>query len=116
MGRSVKRYQNAAQLLPKPLLAELQNYAAGKMLYVPYPVTRRDFNRMRVLDLRMQGYSLSQIAYRTGLCKSSVSKILQKDRLRALTILQIYTTSASEEVTDGSDESASGETPPSRRS
>lgn len=67
MSRSVKRYHNAAQLLPKRLLTELQHYAAGKVLYVPYAITRREFNRMKVLDLRMQGYSLNQIAYRMGL-------------------------------------------------
>ena len=61
MRRSVKRYQNAAQLLPKPLLKELQHYAAGKMLYVPHPITRREFNRLKVLDLRMQGYSPTEI-------------------------------------------------------
>lgn len=39
MGRSVKRYHNAAQLLPNKLLGELQHYAAGKVLYVPHPIT-----------------------------------------------------------------------------
>ncbi len=115
MSRSVKRYLNAAQLLPKPLLAELQQYAAGKMLYVPYPVTRRDFNRLRVLDLRMQGYSVTQIAYRTGLSRRGVSKILQRDRERALTILQLFTTAACEGAADAPGESARGETPPPRQ-
>jgi Mor family transcriptional regulator len=115
MGRSVKRYQNAAQLLPKPLLAELQNYAAGKMLYVPHRVSRREFNRLKVLDLRMQGYSVTQIAYRTGLSRRGVSKILQRDRERALTILQLFTSSRDEEDQKFPGERESGETPPSRR-
>lgn len=88
MGRSVKRYQNASKILPKPLLAEVQRLAAGKVLYIPYPVTRRDFNRLKVLDLRMQGYSISQIAFRMGISKRWVCKILANDRERAFTTLR----------------------------
>ena len=116
MGRSVKRYQNAAQLLPKSLLAELQQYAAGKMLYVPHPVTRREFNRLKVLDLRMQGYSVTQIAYRTGLSRRGVSKILQRDRERALTILQLFTTCSDDAAQNFTGETGVGETPPPRQS
>jgi Mor family transcriptional regulator len=89
MGRSVKRYQNAAKLLPKALLQELQQYAAGKMLYVPYPITRREFNRLKVLDLRAQGYSLNQIAFRMGMTRQGVCRILRQDRQRALAIMNM---------------------------
>lgn len=115
MGRSVKRYQNASKLLPKPLLQELQRYAAGKVLYVPYPVTRRDFNRLKVLDLRMQGYSISQIAYRVGITKRGVCKILQKDRERAFTTLRYLGWGDDAETVDTVGNHESGETPPSRR-
>ena len=115
MGRSVKRYCSAAQILPKPLLEEVQRYAAGKTMYVPYAVSRRDFNRMKVLDLRMQGFSVSQIAYRMGLSRRGVSKILQRDRERAQSILQLCTTHGREEAVDFPCESAFGEMPPSRR-
>ena len=115
MGRSVKRYQNAATILPKPLLMEVQRLAAGKVLYIPYPVTRRDFNRLKVLDLRMQGYSLNQIAFRTGLTRQGVCKILQRDRQRALTIVNmIYQEEAFDEGDDGCHREP-GEKPPSRR-
>lgn len=115
MGRSVKRYQNAATILPKPLLMEVQRLAAGKVLYIPYPVTRRDFNRLKVLDLRMQGYSLNQIAFRTGLTRQGVCKILQRDRQRALTIVNmIYQVEAFDEGDAGCHREP-GEKPPSRR-
>ncbi len=87
MSRSVKRYQNAEKILPKQLLRDLQQYASGKMLYVPYPVCKREFNRRSVLDLRMQGYSLAAIARRLGMSRQNVCRILQVDRQRALTIL-----------------------------
>jgi len=115
MGRSVKRYQNAAQLLPKALLAELQHYAAGKMLYVPHPITRRDFNRMKVLDLRMQGHTVAQIAYKTGLSRRGVEKILQRDRERALAVLRLVQVVGGADTGDSPGESESGEMPSSRR-
>lgn len=34
------RYQNAADILPPRLLAELQRYAAGEQLYIPRPAER----------------------------------------------------------------------------
>lgn len=34
------RYQNAADILPPRLLAELQRYAAGEQLYIPRPTER----------------------------------------------------------------------------
>lgn len=34
------RYQNAADILPARLLAELQRYAAGEQLYIPRPAER----------------------------------------------------------------------------
>ena len=116
MSRSVKRYHNAAQLLPKKLLTELQQYAAGKVLYVPHPITRREFNRLKVLDLRMQGYSISQIAYRIGITQRGVCKILQKDRERAFTLLRYFGRGSDAEQDGSGVDSQSGEMPPSRRS
>jgi len=115
MGRSAKRYQNAAQLLPKPLLRELQHYAAGLMLYVPYPVTRREFNRLKVLDLRMQGYTLTAIARRLGMSRQNVCRILKVDRQRALTILALCSEPTDATDLDHPGETGSGETPPPRR-
>ena len=115
MGRAVKRYQNAAQILPKLLLQEVQRLAAGKVLYIPYPVTRRDFNRLKVLDLRMQGYSISQIAFRVGITQRGVCKILQKDRERAFTTLQYAGWGEGADRDDSAGNRAGGETPPSRR-
>ena len=116
MSRSQKRYQNAAQLLPKPLLRELQHYAAGKMLYVPYPVTRREFNRLKVLDLRMQGHSLTAIARRLGMSRQNVCRILKIDRQRALTILALCSEPTDTTGADHPGEMGSGETPPPRQS
>lgn len=116
MSRSMKRYQNAAQLLPKPLLRELQHYAAGKMLYVPYLVTRREFNRLKVLDLRMQGHTLTAIAHRLGMSRQNVCRILKVDRQRALTILALCSERIDTTDRDHPGETGSGETPPSRRS
>jgi len=115
MGRSVKRYQNAAKLLPKALLQELQHYAAGKMLYVPYPISRRDFNRLKVLDLRTQGYSLNQIAFRTGMTRQGVCRILRQDRQRALAIMNMLYEGREGEHGDEAINRDSGETPPSRQ-
>jgi len=89
MGRSIKRYQNAAKLLPKKLLQELQQYAAGQMLYVPRLLTRRTFNRLKVLDFRAQGYSLDEIAFRMGMSRQGVCRILRVDRQRALAVLNL---------------------------
>ncbi len=113
---SVKRYQNAAHILPKSLLAEVQRLAAGKVLYVPYPVTRRDFNRMKVLDLRAQGYSISQIAFRMGISKRWVCKILAKDRERAFTTLRYLGWDDDAEPGQTRGHHEAGEKPPSRRS
>lgn len=115
MGRSVKRYQNAAKVLPKSLLQELQRHAAGKVLYVPYPVTRREFNRLKVLDLRTQGYSISQIAFRIGISKRWVCQLLANDRERAFTTLRYLGWGGEEEVCQTSGNHEAGETPPSRR-
>ena len=35
------KYENARDILPEALFAELQRYAAGKLLYVPSPSARR---------------------------------------------------------------------------
>lgn len=35
------RYQNAADILPPRLLAEVQRYAAGEQLYIPCPTDRQ---------------------------------------------------------------------------
>ncbi|MHB9129978.1 MAG: hypothetical protein ACYDBB_02675 [Armatimonadota bacterium] len=115
MSRSVKRYQNAAKLLPKALLQELQQYAAGKMLYVPYPITRREFNRLKVLDLRTQGYSLNQIAFRTGMTRQGVCRILRQDRQRALAIMNMLYPGCESEHDDNERDSNAGEMPPSRQ-
>lgn len=112
MGRSTKRYQNAAQILPFALLQQVQNLAAGLVLYVPYPVTRRDFNRLKVLDLRTQGYSISQIAFRVGITPRAVFKILQNDRERALITLQYLGWGEESETDDKVEKPASGETSP----
>ncbi|HEY3418518.1 MAG TPA: helix-turn-helix domain-containing protein [Armatimonadota bacterium] len=115
MGRSVKRYQNAATILPKPLLMEVQRLAAGKVLYIPYPVTRREFNRLKVLDLRMQGYSISQIAFRVGITQRGVCKILQNDRERAFTTLRYVGWGGDADEGEDVDNREPGEKPPSRQ-
>jgi hypothetical protein len=89
MGWKATRYRNAAAVLPKDLLAQVQEYLGGTTVYVPKPVKRKEVHRLLVLDLRMQGYTLVQIAYRTGLSRRGVMKILQRDRERAQALLRL---------------------------
>lgn len=107
MASLTKRYRNAAGILPKAVLAQVQEYAAGLTLYIPYPVRRQDVTRLKVLDLRMQGYSLTQIARRVGCTKQNVLRILKVDRQRALALLALCTDAA--DATPG--ETAGGSEP-----
>ena len=80
---SIKRYHNAAQVLPRALLKKVQEYCGGMMLYVPHAVNRADFNRLQVLNLKSQGFRHCEIARRLGMTERNVREIVQKDRERA---------------------------------
>ncbi len=84
------KYLNAAEVLPKHLLTEIQKHISGKTLYIPsvdeHPRwgekngTKRYFeNRnFQIKQKYQKGYSLEQISYEYGLAYDTVRKILYK--------------------------------------
>ena len=87
------RYQNAKQLLPEPLLKEVQRYAAGEILYVPVPERKRrgggeayrrelaERNR-RILWERQEGASVKSLAGKFFLSEKSIQRILRQETNR----------------------------------
>jgi len=84
------RYINAAEVLPKHLLIEIQKHVRGEVLYIPSrdkeirwgekSGTRQYFeNRNYQIKQQYQsGYSLNQISYEFGLAYETVRKIVYK--------------------------------------
>lgn len=75
--------RNAAQVLPKPLLREVQRYAAGVSLWVPVVTPRAQQHRMQVLALRAQGLKIREIATEVEISQRQVKSILHRDRHEA---------------------------------
>ncbi len=85
----MKRYKNAADVLPDDLLKQLQQYAAGDILYVPSPEKRqswgssgtRDHYEKRNAEIRRQynhGASLTALADQFHLAPETIRKIIYK--------------------------------------
>lgn len=73
------KYYNARDILPGPLLHEVQRYVHGN-IYVPVPAKQSARNRARVLALRGQGLGTREIARRLRLTQRCVQKILRRER------------------------------------
>lgn len=84
----MSRYKNAAEILPAPILALLQRYAAGQQLYVPRPDERlgwgersgaRELLRERNEQIRQrhrEGAGIDQLMAEFHLGYDSIRKIL----------------------------------------
>ena len=85
----MRRYKNAADVLPEDLLKQLQQYAAGDILYVPSPEKRqswgssgtREHYEKRNADIRRlynHGSSITAIADQFHLSPETIRKMIFK--------------------------------------
>lgn len=82
------KYINAAEILPKQLLKELQTYIDGCVLYVPKVSEKKEWGAMsgartfyqernREIQKRFhEGYSIDVLSEQYGLAYSTVKKII----------------------------------------
>lgn len=82
------KYVNAAEILPKQLLKELQTYIDGSVLYVPKVSTKKEWGatsgartfyqeRNREIQKRFkEGYSIDVLTEQYGLAYSTIKKII----------------------------------------
>ena len=86
-------YLNAESLLPADLVAELQKYAAGELLYIPRPAeahrawglkngsrARLEARNAEILALKNQGWTLDALADRWCLSPDAIRKVLYRAR------------------------------------
>jgi hypothetical protein len=74
----MKKYANAADVLPHDLLKQVRQHYHG-MLYVPAKNARSN-NRQIVLSLFKQKVPVAEIALLTGLTIRRINQILQEHR------------------------------------
>ena len=85
----MRRYKNAADVLPDDLLKQLQQYAAGDILYVPSPDKRqswgssgtREHYEKRNAEIRRlynHGFSIAALADQFHLSPETIRKIIYK--------------------------------------
>jgi Mor family transcriptional regulator len=85
----MRRYKNAADVLPEDLLKQLQQYAAGDILYVPSPDKRqswgssgtREHYEKRNAEIRRlynHGSSVIALADQFHLSPETIRKIIYK--------------------------------------
>lgn len=84
------KYVNAAEILPKQLLKELQTYIDGSVLYVPKVSTKKEWGttsgartfyqeRNREIQKRFkEGYSIDVLTEQYGLAYSTFKKIIYR--------------------------------------
>lgn len=83
----MKRYKNAADVLPDDLLKQLQQYAAGAILYVPSPEKRQSWGssgtrqhyEQRNAEIRRlynHGSSIAALADQYHLAPETIRKII----------------------------------------
>lgn len=82
------KYINAAEILPKQLLKELQTYIDGSVLYVPKVSEKKEWGAMsgartfyqernREIQKRFhEGYSIDVLSEQYGLAYNTVKKII----------------------------------------
>jgi Mor family transcriptional regulator len=83
------KYKNAAALLPKELLSELQKYAQGELIYIPNKQQKAAWGtlngsreryavrNMQMLHHYSKGASIEEIANQFYLSKDSIRKIIK---------------------------------------
>jgi Mor family transcriptional regulator len=89
-GADVMKYINAAEVLPKYLLAEIQKYIRGEILYIPIGDEHlkwgeksgsKSYFEIRNKQIKKQyknGDTLEQISQEFGLAYETVRKIVYK--------------------------------------
>jgi len=90
-------YTNAEELLPPALVAELQKYAAGEVVYIPRPPeTRRPWGQVsgtrerllarnaEIRALKAQGITIDSLADRFFLSPDGIRKVLYRGSLTNL--------------------------------
>ncbi len=82
------KYTNAAEILPKELLKEIQTYIDGDVLYIPKTSTKkewgsvsgsREFYQKRNKEIQFlyeNGYSIDALSKQYGLAHSTLKKII----------------------------------------
>lgn len=81
--RRRKRYANARDVLPEPVLKQVQQHYTGH-LWVPAPVNPARRRRAQVLALYMQGRKQVDIARIVKLTPQRVWQIIDKERRRGI--------------------------------
>lgn len=87
-------YLNADTLLPPHLVAELQKYAAGELLYVPRPPEARrpwglkngsrarlEARNTEIRTLKAQGWTIDALADRWCLSPDAIRKVLYRAKV-----------------------------------
>lgn len=86
------KYKNAQDILPDPLLKELQRYISGEILYVPRPQTKRKWGSMsgaqhyyqerneRIIRKFQKGGTIDSLADEFNLSPDSIRKIIYRTR------------------------------------
>lgn len=82
------KYRNAADILPKELLEELQGYIEGELLYIPRATPKkewgasngsRDYYLQRNQKIRerfLEGANMEELAEEYGLALNAIHKII----------------------------------------
>jgi Mor family transcriptional regulator len=85
----VMRYKNAKAILPEELLAELQKYAEGELIYIPNRQTKAGWGtvngsrqryalrNMQILQYYKNGSGVDEISRQFFLSKDSIKKIIK---------------------------------------
>jgi len=81
-------YKNANDILPHDLVAEIQKYTEGELLYVPLSSERKGWGEksgakeqlkrrnQSILEMYRNGHSVSELAEKMFLCEDTVRKII----------------------------------------
>lgn len=82
------KYINAAEILPEPLLKEIQTYVNGEMLYIPKTSSKKEWGAVNgsrafyqernqeIQRLFQLGVSIETLAKQYGLAYSTIKKIV----------------------------------------
>lgn len=86
------KYKNAQDILPDPLLKELQRYVSGETLYIPRPHTKREWGSIsgaqryyqerneRIISKLKEGHTIDSLAAEFNLSTDSIRKIIYRKR------------------------------------
>ena len=92
-------YRNAARVLPRKLLEQVQEYASGEVLYIPTAHSRVTRRKVLVLMLRAQGLTMREIASRVRISERRVRQILAAHR-RQETLAILPPANTSDQMTE----------------